>query len=50
MAKCLKMVRHTMKILQLLLQDLQGVSEDFGTLYIKKLKCGIENQWVNLLN
>ena len=32
------MVRHTLKILQQMLQDFQSVSEDFGTLCIKVLK------------
>ena len=31
------MVRHTLKILQHLLQDFQSVSDKFGTLYIKEL-------------
>ena len=33
------MDRHTLKILQKMLQDLQSVSEHFGTLFIKRLTC-----------
>ena len=32
------MVRHTLKVLQQMLQDFKSVSDHFGTLYIKKLK------------
>ena len=32
------MVRHTLKILQQMLQDFKSVSDDFGTLCIKGIK------------
>ena len=34
------MVRHTLKILQQMLQDFQNVSDHFGTLTIKELSIG----------
>ena len=34
------MVRHTLKILQQMLQDFQNVSDHFGTLTIKELPIG----------
>ena len=37
-ALCLKIVRHTLKILQNLLQDFQSVSDLFGILCVKGLK------------
>ena len=37
-AYCPKMVRHTLKILQQMLQDFKSVTDHFGTLYIKGLR------------
>ena len=34
------MVKHTLKILQQMLQDFESVSDHFGTLYINGLRLG----------
>ena len=38
------MVRHTLKILQQMLQDFESVSDHFGTLCIKGLKLSLKQK------